>query len=49
MQLLQDLGYETAWAANANEALKLFAEVDGFDAVFPDVVMPGMSGTEFGH
>lgn len=48
-QLLQDLGYETTWAANADEALKLMAEVDGFDAVFSDVVMPGMSGIELGH
>jgi PAS domain S-box-containing protein len=48
-QLLQDLGYETTWAANADEALKLIAEVDGFDAVFSDVVMPGMSGIELGH
>jgi CheY-like chemotaxis protein len=48
-QLLQDLGYETTWAANADEALKLIAQLDGFDAVFSDVVMPGMSGIELGH
>jgi PAS domain S-box-containing protein len=48
-QLLQDLGYETTWAANANEALKLLSEVSGFDAVFSDVVMPGMSGLELGQ
>ncbi|HEY8383463.1 MAG TPA: PAS domain S-box protein [Microvirga sp.] len=49
-QLLQDLGYETTWAANAMEALDLLRERSGqFDAVFSDVVMPGMSGVEFGH
>jgi PAS domain S-box-containing protein len=48
-QLLQDLGYDTTWAANADEALKLIAEVEGFDAVFSDVVMPGLSGIELGH
>jgi len=49
-QLLQDLGYETTWAANASEALKLL-EDDGsrFDIVFSDVVMPGMSGVELGR
>ncbi|RYE32408.1 MAG: response regulator [Hyphomicrobiales bacterium] len=47
-QLLSDLGYETTWAANGNEALKILAEADGFDAVFSDVVMPGMSGVELG-
>ncbi|MEI5668334.1 ATP-binding protein [Bosea sp. CCNWLW174] len=47
-QLLIDLGYETTWAANGNEALKILAEVDRFDAVFSDVVMPGMSGVELG-
>lgn len=41
--------YESAWAANADEALKLIAEVDGFDAVFADVVMPGVSGIELRH
>jgi signal transduction histidine kinase/ActR/RegA family two-component response regulator len=49
-QLLQDLGYETTWAANAAEALDLLAERSGgFDVVFSDVVMPGMSGVEFGR
>jgi PAS domain S-box-containing protein len=47
-QLLSDLGYETTWAANGNEALKILAEVHRFDAVFSDVVMPGMSGVELG-
>ena len=48
-QLLQDLGYVTTWAANAGEALKLLEEVDGFDVVFSDVVMPGMGGVELGE
>ncbi|MCW8084204.1 hybrid sensor histidine kinase/response regulator [Sabulicella glaciei] len=46
-QLLQDLGYETVWAANAGEALHHLSE-GRFDAVFSDVVMPGMSGIELG-
>ncbi|WP_348773008.1 PAS domain-containing protein [Methylobacterium sp. 37f] len=46
-QLLQDLGHATFWAQNAEAAL---AEMDRdprrFDAVFSDVVMPGMGGVE---
>ncbi|MBM6581708.1 PAS domain-containing protein [Microvirga sp. BT689] len=49
-QLLRDIGYETTWAANADEALKLLHErMNGFDVVFSDVVMPGMSGVELGQ
>ncbi len=48
-QVLQDLGYETTWATNGREALRLLSEVSGFDAVFSDVVMPGMSGVELGQ
>jgi PAS domain S-box-containing protein len=48
-QLLQDLGYETTWASNADEALGLLAAANSFDAVFSDVVMPGMSGIELGQ
>ena len=48
-QLLQDLGYETTWAANAEEALNILSETDCFDAVFSDVVMPGMNGVELGR
>jgi DNA-binding NtrC family response regulator len=44
-QILEDLGYETALAANAEEALdRLNGDGAGFDAVFSDVVMPGMGG-----
>ncbi len=44
-QILQDLGYETAWAVNAEEALiRLGRDGNGFDVVFSDVVMPGMGG-----
>ncbi len=44
-QILEDLGYRTTWAVNAEEALELLgSEGNGFDAVFSDVVMPGMGG-----
>ncbi|WP_342112100.1 ATP-binding protein [Methylobacterium sp. SI9] len=44
-QILEDLGYETALAVNAEEALdRLGGDGAGFDAVFSDVVMPGMGG-----
>jgi PAS domain S-box-containing protein len=46
-QILQDLGYETTWTTNAEEALdRLGADGGGFDMVFSDVVMPGMGGIE---
>jgi PAS domain S-box-containing protein len=48
-QLLDDLGYETTWASNADEALRfLHGAPEGFDVVFTDVVMPGMSGIDLG-
>ncbi|ACA15584.1 multi-sensor hybrid histidine kinase [Methylobacterium sp. 4-46] len=44
-QILEDLGYETTWAVNAEEALdRLGPDGSGFDVVFSDVVMPGMGG-----
>lgn len=49
MQLLNDLGYQTEWAADAEEALRLLKQGDGFDAVFSDVVMPGMDGVAFAN
>ncbi|CAO4181251.1 PAS domain-containing protein [Methylorubrum populi] len=44
-QILEDLGYRTTWAVNAEDALeRLGSDGGGFDAVFSDVVMPGMGG-----
>ena len=47
--VLDDLGYRTVWANNAEEALRhLDQDAARFSAVFSDVVMPGMGGIEFG-
>ncbi|MGH8451298.1 ATP-binding protein [Pseudomonas sp.] len=44
-QILQDLGYRTTWATDAEQALVLAgADVMAFDGIFSDVVMPGMTG-----
>ncbi|KTC32764.1 diguanylate cyclase [Pseudomonas sp. ABAC21] len=44
-QILQDLGYQTTWATDAEQALALVgANAMAFDAVFWDVVMPGITG-----
>ncbi|MGG5242467.1 GAF domain-containing protein [Pseudomonas lurida] len=44
-QILQDLGYQTTWATNAEQALTLAgADALAFDGIFSDVVMPGMTG-----
>ncbi len=44
-QILQDLGYQTTWATDAEQALALAgADALPFDAIFSDVVMPGMTG-----
>jgi CheY-like chemotaxis protein len=46
-QLLNELGYETSWAASAEAALKLLGDQpDLYDALFSDVVMPGMNGVD---
>ncbi|GJD28799.1 Sensor histidine kinase RcsC [Methylobacterium adhaesivum] len=45
-QALRELGYDTAWALNAEEALAILAKPPGFDVVFSDVVMPGMNGID---
>ncbi|MCK3866018.1 GAF domain-containing protein [Pseudomonas sp. B329] len=44
-QILKDLGYKTTWATNAEQALALAGnDARAFDAIFSDVVMPGMTG-----
>ena len=50
-EALSELGYKTALAGNAAAALAELASSEGreFDAVFSDVIMPGMSGIEMGH
>ena len=49
-EILDALGYQTVWAANAASALALLAAgKNHFDLVFSDVVMPGMNGIEFGE
>ncbi|HSU23208.1 ATP-binding protein [Comamonadaceae bacterium OTU4NAUVB1] len=46
-QTLAELGYVTAWAVDATQALaELDRAPDAFDVVFSDVVMPGMNGVE---
>jgi CheY-like chemotaxis protein len=48
-QILEDLGYETTLATNGHEALEQLSRGLPYDAVFSDVVMPGMGGIELGH
>lgn len=50
-QTLTDLGYSTCWVKSGSEALaRLATQEEHFDAVFSDVVMPGMNGVELaGH
>ena len=46
-QLLEDLGHATVWAHSAEAALAEMERVPfRFDAVFSDVVMPGIGGVE---
>ncbi|WP_375380707.1 PAS domain-containing protein [uncultured Sphingomonas sp.] len=49
-QTLEELGYETVWAANGDEALAELDRAAGrFDVVFSDVVMLGMNGIQLGE
>ncbi|MHC2088912.1 PAS domain-containing protein [Methylobacterium sp. CM6244] len=49
-QTLTELGYVTVWATNAEEALaELDRNASQFDAVFSDVVMPGMNGIDLAN
>lgn len=44
-QILQDLGYQTTWATDAEQALALAGpQALAFDGIFSDVVMPGITG-----
>lgn len=44
-QILRDHGYQISWATSAEQALAQIGEAPvAFDAVFSDVVMPGMGG-----
>jgi PAS domain S-box-containing protein len=46
-QILEDLGHATVWAHDAEAALVEIGRAPSrFDAVFSDVVMPGMGGVE---
>jgi signal transduction histidine kinase len=49
-QLLDDLGFETCLATDGQRALAILEDRSrDFDFVFTDVVMPGISGLEFGR
>jgi len=46
-EALQDLGYRTVLVSSAEQALEQLGEDgSGFDALFSDIVMPGMGGLE---
>ncbi len=49
-QALQELGYTSVFAANAEAALaELEQDCDRFQIIFSDVVMPGINGIDFAH
>ena len=45
-QILDDLGYQGEWVANADQALARLSSSAEFDVVFSDVVMPGLNGVD---
>jgi two-component system cell cycle sensor histidine kinase/response regulator CckA len=45
-RLLSTLGYTVLVAANADQAIQLFAENPAIDVLLTDVVMPGLSGPD---
>ncbi|BDL41786.1 PAS domain S-box protein [Methylorubrum sp. GM97] len=46
-QALEELGYSTVWATDAEKALNEFERIPyRFEVVFSDVVMPGMNGVD---
>ncbi|MCJ2059772.1 PAS domain S-box protein [Methylobacterium sp. J-048] len=46
-QALEELGYSTVWATDAEKALTEFERIPyRFEVVFSDVVMPGMNGVD---
>jgi len=49
-QILRDHGYQISWATSAEDALAQIASAESaFDAVFSDVVMPGIGGLALGR
>lgn len=49
-QILRDHGYQISWATSAEDALEQIINAhEGFDAVFSDVLMPGIGGLALGR
>jgi signal transduction histidine kinase len=46
---LTQCGYEVVHAPSAEAALEILLQRDDFDLILSDIVMPGMSGLEFGR
>ena len=50
VQTLREIGYDAVLVPDAASALVKLAKADhGFNVVFSDVVMPGMTGLDLGH
>jgi CheY-like chemotaxis protein/anti-sigma regulatory factor (Ser/Thr protein kinase) len=47
--ILESEGYQVTLASGGREALEVFGDGSGFDAVFTDIGMQGMSGWELAH